>query len=240
MPKKSPSLYARFRRVRMPQALIVVAIIAGFCFLATSLPDDRWGSVARIVVGILSALGIGGTVAPGLLRTEDEADAKVAIEAPPPPPPPPSRRGGFAEVDLLLFVLAAAVLAASTLLHGCGASALRSHATATVIATIAVSSAEDVYLAHLDASQGECSDEACIDAARSAHRPAESAIALARVAVRAYRDAVEIASEADETQDLLAALVTAALRLVARWGEVVAAMAGLGVDVPPLPIGLPS
>lgn len=131
--------------------------------------------------------------------------------------------------------LVAALVAASVWLSGCGASALRGHATATVIATIAVASAEDVYLAHLDAAQSECLDEDCIDAARMSHRPAESAIALARVAVRTYRDAVEIAAEADETQDVIAALVTAALRLVARWAEVVAVMATLGVDVPALP-----
>ena len=55
-----------------------------------------------------------------------------------------------------------------------------------------------------------------------------------------YRDAVEIANEADETGDLVAALISAAMRIVTRWTEVVRAFAGFGVELPTLPIGGPS
>ena len=58
----------------------------------------------------------------------------------------------------------------------------------------------------------------------------------ALLATRGYIDAIEVASLADEGL-VLPALLALASALAARWAEVVAALAGVGVALPPLDLG---
>lgn len=119
--------------------------------------------------------------------------------------------------------------------HGCGAGALAQHARGSVVAMVAVQLAADADLAALDAQEGACSDEACVHAVAAAHAPAEAALDLARTSVLLWRDAIVVANQAGDSPDLIVALVALAVRVMARWGEVVAALAGIGLEVPALP-----
>jgi hypothetical protein len=232
-------------RIRWPQVALLAIILTAAVTAIVLVPEEKWHVIPwqSIAAGVTLVGGaIAGLFTRPLLDCSKGAEVAARRQAST-PPPPRNRESGCAELPLLYFVSAIGLaLVGFGLLPGCGASALRQHATATAIAGIAVETAEDVYLEHLDRSEGMCSDEACIAEVREAHAPAEAAIGLARVAARTYADAVAIANEAEETDDLLTALITAALRLAARWQDVVAILAGLGVEglpVLPLPGGAP-
>lgn len=200
---------------------------------------DPQGFVATVLAlaGIVVSLISGGRA---LLHT---APAGTAIVPAPTPPasPPPSRTAGSTSWSAMLFVVLAALFGAAgcaLLLPGCGASALSQHAAGTTVAIVAVRGADDAYLAHLQAAEDTCHDEACVHQARAEHAPAEAALDATRVAVLAWRDAVQVATDAEQSSDVLAALATAAARVLARWADLVAALHPLGVDLPTLPAAL--
>jgi hypothetical protein len=226
-------------KLRWPQVGLLAVILTAAVTAIVLVPEAKWhvipwGSIA-------SGIALVGAAITGLFLKPVVDEKKAAdrrAERAKSDPPPPSGEAGFVDVRLLyltaaigLFMLGCAVL------PGCGASALRAHGTAAFIATRVVATADDVYLAHLDATQAACRDEACVEAARESHRPAEAALELTRVAVRSYVDAVEIANNAEESGDIITALIDAAMRVIRRYAEVVAAMAGFGVELPELPIG---
>ncbi len=231
-------------RVRWPQVALLGIILTAAIASIVLVPAEKWHVIPwqSIALGITA---VGGAVAGLFTRPllDCAKPAETAARAASERPPPPSRIEGCVELPLLYLVSAIGLAVIGFgLLPGCGAGALAQHATATAIAGIAVETAEDTYLEHLDRAEGMCSDEACIAEVREGHAPAEAAIGLARVAVRTYADAVAIANEAEETPDLMTALITAALRLAARWQDVVAILTGLGVEglpVLPLPGGAP-
>lgn len=143
----------------------------------------------------------------------------------------------YAALRLTLRVCLALGLAAAA--SGCGASALSQHGSGVAIAMLAVRGAADAADAERDASEAQCHDEACLHAVIDARAPVVAAIDTARDAVNTWRDAVEVALEADsDSPDLLALLVTAAARVVARWRDLVAALSGVGVTLPTLPASL--
>lgn len=139
------------------------------------------------------------------------------------------RRAGFAA----RLVFCAAILAASHL-TGCGGSAVRLHAEGAAIATVAVEGAQGAYLERLDLAMGECADVACVERTRGDMRAVETALDVTDAAVRAWRDAVEVALVAHESDALLSALVTAGLRVLARWADARAIAAPYGLDLPAL------
>lgn len=139
---------------------------------------------------------------------------------------------------LLVVLYLAGLAVAMAAIPGCGSGALRHHATTALVAMTAESAAQDIYLAHLDATLGECTDDACVARVTEEHAPAEAALEIARVAITSYADAIRIAQAADESGDVMSALISAALRLVRSWSEVVAALARVGVVVPALPGGV--
>lgn len=180
-------------------------------------------------------------------------DAGAALAPPQPQRVQPSRESGSTSADpvVLVMLLATAwalvnatwhrwgpVLLMALGLAGCGASALSQHAAGTTVAIVAVRGAEDVYLAHLTAAEDTCHDEACVHQARAEHAPAEAALDAFRAAVLAWRDAVEVALHAEQTDDVIGALATAAARVFARWHDLVEAMRPLGVNLPTFPAWL--
>jgi hypothetical protein len=132
------------------------------------------------------------------------------------------------------------VVLAAMLLTGCGGSAIRYHAEGAAIATVAIEGAQGVYLRTLDDRMGACADEACVRAARADLRSWETGLDAADTATRSWRDAVEVALVAEESQALLDALMVAALRVLARWADVRTIAAPYGIDLPALalPAGL--
>lgn len=176
--------------------------------------------------------------APSSPTLADLEAAKDAL-APKPQPVPPSRISGFADLRALAFVVLAALFGlagCALLLPGCGASALQQHASGTVIAMTALRGADDALVADEAHAVGLCTDAACIDHARTAHQPFAVALDAFRVAVLAWRDAVMVALTASgPSADAMAALETAAARVVARWADVVAVAREDGVTLPSLP-----
>lgn len=129
-------------------------------------------------------------------------------------------------------ILFGAALAALT--QGCGASAIRVHAEGAAISTVAIEGAQGVYLSELDRQMNACGDIACVEVTRSRLRTVETALDTADTAVRAWRDAIEVALVAEESPQLLDALLVAALRVLARWGDARTIAAPYGIDLPAL------
>jgi len=201
--------------------------------------DDPQGFVATVLAlaGIVVSLISGGRA---LLHTAPPGTVVVPSIAPP-PSAPPSRRDGSSSLSALAFVLLAAAFGlagCALLLPGCGASALSQHAAGTTVAIVAVRGADDAYLAHLQAAEDTCHDEACVHQARAEHAPAEAALESTRVAVLAWRDAVQVATDAEQSSDVLGALATAAARVLARWADLAAALHAIGYELPTLPASL--
>lgn len=122
-----------------------------------------------------------------------------------------------------------------TLLSGCGASAVQHHASAATILTVATRGAGEVAVASVEAAAQGCGDEACLADVEQVSGAVGVAHEALRVATIAYREAVEVAAVADAGEDVLAALVVALARVVRQWDAVVAALARIAVDLPPLP-----
>lgn len=122
---------------------------------------------------------------------------------------------------------------------GCGASALRTHATIATVASVAIAAAAPSVPAACDAALTTCRGEvACVTETAERCRVAARATDGLVAAVRCYVDAVEVASYADEGS-VLPALLAAWDGLVRLWPTVVAVLAAIGVTVPALPAVTP-
>lgn len=161
---------------------------------------------------LLGAHGLIATLIALYLRTRDDG----------PPTPPPAA-----------LLMLGCVLGAATM-TGCGASAVRYHAEGAAIATVAVEGAQGAYLETLDRQMAACADVACIERTRGDLRAVETALDVTDAAVRAWRDAIEVALVAHESDALLSALVTAGLRVLARWADARAIAETYGLDLPEL------
>ena len=98
MTDSTPPTPARlFRGLTTPQALVILGVLALAGWLAYVLPED---TVTRVVLGVLTLLGVAGTALPG-------PGASAPAPAPSAPPPPPAgRRSGHAHLDALLWLAA--------------------------------------------------------------------------------------------------------------------------------------
>ena len=142
------------------------------------------------------------------------------------------------EAAILVAVMLLGALVAAQC-SGCGASQVRLHATSAAVAMIAMGGAGDAIEAATAASLAGCTDAACIDGVERSHVTAAAARDALIPWVHAYRDAVLLALDAEETPSLLDALVIAALRVAREWDAMREALSALGVDVPaiPFPVG---
>lgn len=138
------------------------------------------------------------------------------------------------DVAALTAVLVLAALLVSCVV-GCG-SATRQHATAASVAMVALSGAGSAIELAAEATISECDGDApCLAQAESAAVAAAGARDALIPAVHAYRDAVLLARDAEETPGLLDALLVAAARVAREWDVMREALSALGVSVPPIP-----
>lgn len=131
----------------------------------------------------------------------------------------------------LFVVLVACAIAVAT--AGCGASVLRSHATAATVAHAAVESAGTAIVAACDSTLAACHDEACIGATGAQCELAAASRDALVLPVEAYRDGV-LAAAADDGR--VEALLDLAIDVGRAWPAFAAALAVLGVDVPNLEV----
>jgi hypothetical protein len=135
----------------------------------------------------------------------------------------------------MLIPPAALILAACLGASGCGASALRTHATIGTVAAVTLGGAAPLVAPACDAALTACQREpTCLAETAGRCRAASAAVDGLALVTRGYLDAIEIASMADEGA-ALPALMTGLSRLVVRWGEVAAYLLRFGVELPALP-----
>ncbi len=118
---------------------------------------------------------------------------------------------------------------------GCGASALRAHATIATVAAVTLGGAAPLVDPACDAALTACQREpTCLAETAGRCRAASAAVDGLALMTRGYLDAIEVASMADEGA-AMPALMTGLSRLVVRWGEVAAYLLRFGVELPALP-----
>lgn len=258
MTDSTPPTPARlFRGLTLPQALVILGVLALGGWLAYLLPED---TLTRAVIGVLTALGVAGTALPGPPPPSGGSTSGGALTrpepwdhppAPPLPPPSDLGRSGHAHADALLWAAAlgavlwtwltrAGILGALVLglaCTGCGAGAIATQARAATIATVALEGAHRVALNVTDQRLAECEDEACAARVGEALAPVTLAYEAARAGLGTWVEAIQIAQVAGEDGDVVLALLTAAARWIADlWPPLVAAIEDVAdVDLPELP-----
>ncbi len=229
--KKKPP---RAPRIEWPTAAALTAVLAALVAVwALASPEQR----ATMLTGVGAIGSVGLAVMRAMLSAQDAA---------PPPVAPPRSPNGIdkhnplsRDSDRGALRVGALVLACLVCLPalGCGASALRTHATIATIAAGTLASTAPLVAPACDAALAGCDGAAvCIDSTVERCRVATVAAEGALVATRGYIDAIDAASLADEGL-VLPALLSLASALAARWAEVVAALAGVGVTLPALDLG---
>lgn len=147
----------------------------------------------------------------------------------------PSERRARSAAVILAWLFSAVAL------FGCGASALRAHASAATVLTVAHAGVADLVVATVDTQSVECEARPgperapCVDTLRAVAEPAALAVDATRTAVVAYREAVSVAAAAEAGEDVVHALAVALARVVRTWDSLAASMRALGADVPDLP-----
>lgn len=134
-----------------------------------------------------------------------------------------------------------ALAALLAVLSGCGASALRTHAVGAIGATVTMEAAREAILASADQHLARCGEgppdarPACFEAAARDARGAASAYDAARLALSAWRDAIEVAAIARDDASSLEWLVQAAMRFAALWRALRASARGVELSDPLIP-----
>lgn len=139
-------------------------------------------------------------------------------------------------VARLVLVVA---FAAGTLAYcaGCGGGLL-AQARAATIATVALEGGRRMIVEVAERRSAACTDEPCVLAVREEMRPAEAGYEALRLSVSSWVSALDVAHLAGVGEELLPALITAALRFVEGWADFSAALAAVGVELPALPDAL--
>jgi hypothetical protein len=148
---------------------------------------------------------------------------------------PRGPRGAYVvEAAVLALVLAAIAWLAS----GCGASALRQHATAARLTMVALDTAGDAIVegtqAAVDAcpAPGDPARPACIEQVSEVSRAAAASRDALIAPAHAWRDAILAAAADPDSPDVMAALTAAASAIARHWASFAGALSALGVDVP--------
>lgn len=136
---------------------------------------------------------------------------------------------GIGAVVVIVFGLCLASWCA-----GCG-GALAGQARAAAITTVALEGAHRMIVSTHEARTSACEDEACVLSVRESLRPVEVAHDAVRATLVAWVEALNIARLTGDSADVLAAMVTAASRLLSEWHELATSFAGIGVALPDLP-----
>lgn len=242
-PSKIDRAIAAFNAITLPQALVVIAMIAGAVSALYLLPEEKLEWVKATIVGLLM-LGTSGTLflapkPPSSSSGSSGGGAGGSGASPTSRPrtpvriPPPS--GDAARrADMVLVGIVLAVTVLGPLLSGCG-GALAGQARAAAITTVALDGAHRMIVSTHEARSSACEDEACVLSVRESLRPVEVAHDAVRATLVAWVEALNIARLTGDSGDVLAAMVTAASRLLSEWHELAASFAGIGVELPELP-----
>lgn len=230
MPPPLPPRRPMPPRIEWPTAAVLLGVLASMTAVwALASPEQR--------ADLLTGIGAAGSVMLAIMR---------AILSRQDPPPPTSRssangidrhdplqddRGSHLPGSLRVALLVPLAIAVA----GCGASALRTHATVGTVAAVTVASTAPLVAPACDAALTDChGDAACIDRTGATCLAASRAHDAARAGVTAYLDAIEVAALADEGE-VLPALATGLRGLAALWEAARVALAPLRVELPALP-----
>lgn len=218
--------WAAFKGITLPQALVVIAMIAGSVAALVLLPEEKLEWVKATIVTI-ATLGTGGTLflssrtsttpPPGPKRIRDPEDGSV----------------GVTDLALLAFVLVGALIVVP-MLSGCG-GAIAAQSRAASVATVFLGATHRVALEHARESIEACADVACVDAVEASMAPSAAAHDVFRVTLVTWVDALQLALAAGDDLDVITALTSAAAEFVRAYPPLVAALALVGVDLPDLP-----
>jgi len=253
-------LVRMFARISWPQAAVLVAFMASAVAALAFTPPELiekaaevdWRAVGAVVTAGLTALA--GILGGPLLR-----EGERASEPPPRPwerpgfdeedPTSPAgpraldrrdrgpgdgvrgRRSGSASPLALAVVLWCGLGLVAAVLSGCGGSAIRRHADGAAIATVTIEGVRGVYLEDLDRRLAACAELECVGRERAATRDLETGIDSAGIAVRAWRDGIEVALLGEESEEAIAAISAAGLRAWARLREVLELAASRGLEL---------
>ena len=228
--KKTP----RVPRIEWPTAAALTAFLAALVAVwVVASPEQR----ASMLTGV-GAIGAVVLAAMRAMLSAQDSEPPAGLRPPTRSPngvddhEPLGRDDHRGRLRVALPLAFVALLAS-----GCGASALRTHATIATIAAGSLAATAPLVAPACDAALSGCDGQAaCIDDTAERCRVAGAAAEGALLATRGYIDAIEVASLADEGL-VLPALLALASALAARWAEVVAALAGVGVALPPLDLG---
>lgn len=117
---------------------------------------------------------------------------------------------------------------------GCGSSALRTHATIGTVAAVSLQASHGALVTSCTTLRDACADDACVARVRSDCTTAADAQDAAVAVVRAYLDAIEVASLADEGR-VASALFAALDAAVNAWESLGRALGAVGYTLPALP-----
>lgn len=144
---------------------------------------------------------------------------------------------------IAMVVGALALALAIGLLSGCGASAVRIHATSATIATHAATAARAELLRAVDARIAACralpEPVPCLDEAQRQATDAGIALDAAVIAIASYREAVEVAHLAEDQDVAGVVLARAKAHASEQWSRVLVLATALGADLPTSPDGGP-
>lgn len=141
--------------------------------------------------------------------------------------------------EVVAFLVGAlAMLLLGWMLTGCGAGAIRAQARAATVAVVALEGAHRLAMETTEARLDACETIACTEAVESDMAPVVAVHDAARVALAGWVEALQLALVAGEDEQVLGALLVAAGRWAALWGQLAAAMAQVGVELPALPTGI--
>ncbi|AKF06092.1 hypothetical protein DB32_003241 [Sandaracinus amylolyticus] len=250
-----------------PGAWAVLAVLIASCAaIVIWAPPHFWDSLARAdprhIAGVISLVG-GSFVAllvqwkretadgPGLSSARRWEQPGYDDEDPTNPQTPtaldrrdrppgdrPSRRAGGSSIASLVAVAFLGVVGLALLVSGCGASAVRIHATSATIATHAASAARVELLRAVDEAIARCQARpeveraACLEQAERQHRDAGVALDAAVMAIADYREAVEVAHLAEDQELVAVVLSRAKAHASAQWSRALELATALGANLP--------
>lgn len=243
-----------WQRLSWPQVAALGILVLGAVAALYGVPLATWQGLPWEAIAGLVAVIVGGGVSSmlgPLVRPRSTSTPPGTVDR---DPKPPNRESGHVDLDVLGWVIAWGVAFGIAVWHavrsgvlpllfvvglatGCGAGALRAHASAATIATVALEGVHRTTMQITEERLRDCTDAACADGVEKSMASVVLAYESARAGLVTWVDAIRVAQIAGEGGDVAGALLTAAARWVADlWPALVEAIeAVIDVDLPELP-----